>query len=55
MDCYLKMFIIFKFDELWMDEFDGYNCVSRVISFGVRGVFVGKCIEFVNVIVVLSN
>lgn len=44
-----------KFDEPWMDELDGHNCVSRAISFGARGAFVGKCTEFVNVIVVPSN
>ncbi|RMX40092.1 NADH dehydrogenase [ubiquinone] 1 alpha subcomplex subunit 11 [Pocillopora verrucosa] len=30
-----------KFDEPWMDELDGHNCVSRAISFGARGAFVG--------------
>lgn len=31
-----------KFDEPWMDELDGENCVSKAVSLGVNGALIGE-------------
>lgn len=31
-----------KFDEPWMDELDGENCVSKAVSLGINGALIGK-------------
>lgn len=31
-----------KFNEPWMDELDGENCIQRTVSFAVQGALVGR-------------
>ena len=31
-----------KFNEPWMDELDGENCIQRTVSFAVQGALVGE-------------
>jgi len=31
-----------KFNEPWMDELDGENCIQRTLSFGLQGALIGK-------------
>jgi len=30
-----------KFNEPWMDELDGENCIQRTLSFGLQGALIG--------------
>ena len=32
-----------KFDEPWMDELDGHDCVQKSVTLGVKAAMVGKC------------
>lgn len=31
-----------KFDEPWMDELDGHDCVQKSVTLGVKAAMVGK-------------
>ena len=31
-----------KFDEPWMDELDGHDCVKKSVTLGVKAAMVGK-------------
>ena len=45
-----------KFDEPWMDELDGHDCVQKSVTLGVKAGMVGKyCSLDINPALALNN
>ena len=45
-----------KFDEPWMDELDGHDCIQKSVTLGVKAGMVGKyCSLDINPALALNN
>lgn len=43
-----------KFDEPWMDELDGHDCVQKSVTLGVKAAMVGKCCVLDDIVPALA-